>query len=124
MSRTSILSDDSTIHNFISKLHLPLYFSRPFNWHIADFIKGATQKGYCGKTQVLWSSALLPSRNTLGHFLAKGCWDESYLWKTMKSQVLQAINKADIPDDEPIFPIYDDSITKKTNPSSQATHPI
>jgi hypothetical protein len=46
MSHTSILADDSTIHNFISKLHLPLYFSRPAIRHITDFIAGATQKGY------------------------------------------------------------------------------
>ena len=29
MSHTSILSDDSTIHNFISKLRPPRYFSEP-----------------------------------------------------------------------------------------------
>ncbi|MBP2630011.1 MAG: transposase family protein [Firmicutes bacterium] len=45
MSRTSI----STIHNFISKLHLPIYVCRPVNQHITDFIAVQTQRGIRGK---------------------------------------------------------------------------
>jgi len=49
MSHTSILADDSTIHNFISKMCSPLYFSEPARKNIANFITGASQKGYRGK---------------------------------------------------------------------------
>ena len=49
MSQTSILADDSTIHNFISKICSPLYFSEPARKNIANFITGASQKGYRGK---------------------------------------------------------------------------
>jgi hypothetical protein len=125
MSRTSILSDDSTIHNFISKLHLPLYFSQPVNRHIADFIAGATQKGYRGKvTDLVELSFSSCHRTTFGHFLSKGSWDESYLWKTMKSQVLHAIEQLAKQEVTPTFIIHDDTISKKTKPSSQAIHPI
>jgi len=49
ISHNSILADDSTIHNFISKLHLPIYFSKPVIQHITHFIAGAIQKGYRGR---------------------------------------------------------------------------
>jgi hypothetical protein len=125
MSRTSILSDDETIHNFISKLHLPLYFSRPVNQHIADFIAGATQKGYHGKiTDLVELSFSSCHRTTFGHFLAKGFWNESYLWKAMKKQVLLNIKQLAKQEKTPTFIIHDDTIAKKTKPSSQAIHPI
>jgi hypothetical protein len=73
MSHTSILSDDSTIHNFISKLHLPLYFSQPVNQHIVDFIAGATQKGYHGEvTDLVELSFASCHRTIFEHFLSKG----------------------------------------------------
>lgn len=125
MSHTSILSDDSTIHNFISKLHLPLYFSRPVIRHITDFIAGATQKGYRGKvTDLVELSYASCHRTTFGHFLAKGVWNESYLWKAIKTQVLRAIGSTAKQTTSPTFAIYDDTIAKKTKPSSQAIHPI
>ena len=125
MSHTSILSDDSTIHNFISKLHLPLYFSQPVNRHITDFIAGATQKGYHGKVNDLVELSFASChRTTFGHFLSKGSWDESYLWKTMKKQVLQTIKQTAKQTATPTFAIYDDTISKKTKPSSQAMHPM
>jgi hypothetical protein len=125
MSRTSILSDDETIHKFISKLHLPLYFSRPVNQHIADFIAGATQKGYRGKvTDLVELSISSCHRTTFGHFLSKGNWDESYLWKAMRNHALQAIDQLSKQEATPTFIIHDDTISKKTKPSSQAIHPI
>jgi hypothetical protein len=125
MSHTSILSDDSTIHNFISKLHLPLYFSQPVNRHITDFIAGAIQKGYRGKVNDLVELSFASChRTTFGHFLSKGNWDESYLWKTMKNKVLQTIKQTARETRTPTFAIYDDTIAKKTKPSSQAIHPI
>jgi len=125
MSRTSILTDDSTIHNFISKLHLPLYFSRPVIRHIIDFIIGATQKGYRGKIHDLVELSFASChRTTFGHFLAKGVWNESYLWKTMKTHVDQTIKSTAKHTTSPIFALYDDTIAKKTMPSSQAVHPM
>ena len=83
MSHTSILADDSTIHNFISKLCPPLYFSEPARKHIANFITGASQKGYRGKvTDIVELGFASCHRTTFGHFLSKGIWDESFLWKS------------------------------------------
>lgn len=125
MSHTSILADASTIHNFVSKLCPPLYFSEPARKHIANFIAGASQKGYRGKvTDLVELSFASCHRTTFGHFLAKGIWDESYLWKAMKDIVLATVRKAAQRTTEPIFAIYDDTISKKTKPSSQASRPI
>jgi len=125
MSHTSILADDSTIHNFISKVCPPLYFLEPARKHIANFITGASQKGYRGKvTDIVDLGFASCHRTTFGHFLSKGVWDESYLWKVMKNIVLAAVKKAAKQTIPPIFAIYDDTISKKTKPSSQASHPI
>lgn len=125
MSHTSILADDSTIHNFISKLCPPLYFSEPARKHIANFITGASQKGYRGKVTDLVELGFASCHcTTFGHFLSKGSWDESYLWRAMKDLVLATVQKAAKQITSPIFAIYDDTISKKTKPSSQASHPI
>lgn len=125
MSHTSILADDSTIHNFISKTCPSLYFSEPARKHIADFIAGASQKGYHGKVADIVDLGFASChRTTFGHFLSKGVWDESYLWKVIKEMVLSAIIKTSKKTLSLIFAIYDDTISKKTKPSSQAKHPI
>lgn len=125
MSHTSILADDSTIHKFISKVCPRLYFSEPARKHIANFITGASQKGYRGKvTDIVDFGFAACHRTTFGHFLAKGIWDESYLWKAMKDLVLTNVQKTAKQMTSPIFAIYDDTISKKTKPSSQAIHPI
>jgi len=110
MSHTSILADDSTIHNFISKICSPLYFSEPARKNIADFITGASQKGYRGKvTDIVDLGFASCHRTTFGHFLSKGVWDESYLWKIMKEIVLAAVQKTVKQTTSPIFAIYDDT---------------
>ena len=125
MSHTSILADASTIHNFVSKLCPPLYFSEPARKHITEFLTGASQKGYRGKvTDLVELGFASCHRTTFGHFLSKGIWDESYLWKAMKDIVLATVQKVAKQTTEPIFAIYDDTISKKTKPSSQASHPI
>lgn len=125
MSHTSILADASTIHNFVSKLCPPLYFSEPARRHVTEFITGAIQKGYRGKvTDLVELGFASCHRTTFGHFLSKGIWDESYLWKAMKDIVLATVQKVTKQTTEPIFAIYDDTISKKTKPSSQASHPI
>ena len=60
MSHTSILADASTIHNFVSKLCPPLYFSEPARKHITEFLTGASQKGYRGKVTDMGSSPYTP----------------------------------------------------------------
>lgn len=95
MSHTSILAGDSTIQNFISKICPPFYFSEPARKHIANFIIGASQKGYHGKiTDIVDLGFVSCHRTTFGHFLSKGVWDESFLWKIMKNLVLTAVKKA------------------------------
>jgi hypothetical protein len=56
--------------------------------------------------------------------MSKGNWDESYLWKAMKTQVLNAIEQFAKQTATPTFIIHDNTISKKTKPSSQALHPI
>ena len=46
MSHKSILTEKSSINQFLFKLGFFLYFSKPVLKHIEQFIKGATQKGY------------------------------------------------------------------------------
>lgn len=108
--------------NLLRNYIYPLYFSRPVNQHIVDFIAGTTRKVSREIRDLVELSFASCHRTTFGHFLAKGVWSESYLWKTMKAHVLQTIENTAKHTASPIFAIY--TIAKKTKPSSQAIHPI
>jgi len=125
MSLNPIISETSAAYKFLSNLKFLLYFSSPVFTHIANFIIAATQKGYNGTViDIVSSSYELCHRTTYGKFLSKGVWDEQYAWKAIKQEAIRRIYQYSKQTEDPIFVIYDDTISEKTKPSSQAKHPI
>lgn len=57
-------------------------------------------------------------RTTLGHFLKNGSWNENYLLRQTKKQIMQKVDSQ-----EPVFLLLDDTLCEKCKPSSQANHP-
>jgi hypothetical protein len=123
MSHTAIVPDHATLRNYLSQHRLPLYFSKPVMAHIETYMAAATAKGYRGKVVDLadYSSR---HRTTLGHFLAEGKWDEAVLQNKVKTESLRHVVQLSKQTAEPLFVIHDDTISKKTKPSSQAKSPI
>lgn len=123
MSHSAILPNNEAMFNFFKSHRLPLYFSKPVLRHIQEFIVAATAKGYRGKVTDIaeWSSF---HRTSIGHFLSHGVWDESYIRKIVRQESLQFVLSHSKDTEQPIFVIHDDTVCKKTKPSSQAQRPI
>lgn len=98
---------------------LPFYFSKPVLRHFTHFIDGMSSIGFTGKlTEIHAFSHHQKHRTTLGHFLKNSPWNETYLLRQSQQYVRQ-----NIAENEPIFHLLDDTIAKKTKPSSRAAHP-
>lgn len=125
MSHRSILTEKSSINQYLFKLGFFLYFSKPVLKHIEEFIKGSTQKGYRGKiTDIVMSSLVNCHRTTFGKFLSQGVWNTNYEWKAIRKFIINIIYKCSGTSNCPIFAIYDDTISEKTRPQSKAGNPI
>lgn len=83
----------------------------------------ATAKGFRGKVVDLAEYSDC-HRTTLGHFLAKGKWDEGVSQTKVKTESLRQVVQESNRTAEPLFVIHDDTIAQKTKPSSQAEAPI
>ena len=124
MSHRSILTKKSKINQFLFELGFFLYFCKPVLKHIEQFIKGSIQKGYKGTvTDIVLLSLADCHRTTFGKFLSEGKWNIDYAWKGIKKFVVKRIFE-NSSDDNPIFAIYDDTISEKTKPSSKAENTI
>ncbi|MDT2688425.1 MULTISPECIES: IS701 family transposase [Bacilli] len=114
------LSHHTQINKGFSDWRLSLYFSKPVLRHFTHFIDGMSSIGFTGKlTQIHAYSHHPKHRTTLGHFLQKSPWQDKYLLQQSKQFVHRQIEKS-----LPLFYLLDDTISKKTKPSSQALHPI
>lgn len=98
---------------------LPFYFSKPVLRHLTHFIDGMSSIGFTGKlTETHAFSHHQKHRTTLGHFLKNSPWNETYLLRQSQQYVQQ-----NIAEDDSIFLLIDDTIAKKTKPSSRAAQP-
>ncbi|OXM16400.1 IS701 family transposase [Paenibacillus herberti] len=123
MSHTVIVPDHSALRNYLLQQRLPLYYSKPVVAHIETYMAAATAKGFRGKVVDLAEYSNC-HRTTLGHFLAEGKWDETVLQNKVKNESLRRVVQIANQTAEPLFVIHDDTISKKTKPSSQAQSPI
>ncbi|MBJ6361635.1 IS701 family transposase [Paenibacillus sp. MAHUQ-46] len=123
MSHTAIVPDHDTLRNYLLQHRLPLYYSKPVVAHIETYMAAATAKGFRGKVVDL-AEYSDRHRTTLGHFLAEGKWDETVLQNKVKAESLRQVVEIPHHAAEPLFVIHDDTIAKKTKPSSQAKSPI
>ena len=125
MSLPLSISKSSPIRNFIIGLSFHFYFSKAVFNHIEEFLYASVQTGYRGKViNMVELSYALCHRTTYGHFLSHGSWNEQFIWRALQKKGVQLIYRKDAPPGEPIFVIYDDTISEKTKPSSKACCPI
>lgn len=124
MSHKNILTEKSSIEQFFLKLYFFLYFSKPVLKHIEEFINASVCKGYNGTVSDIVQLSLSDThRTTYGKFLSEGVWKEEYARKSLKKFQLDLIY-SNPSSSEPVFVIYDDTITEKTKPSSKAQNTI
>lgn len=121
MSNKFIISEKSPITTFLIELHILLLLTLPQIKHIVEFIASASMDNFKGK--VVNIEKLSPThRTSISKFLSKSPWDEDQVLKVMQKFVLQKIWDYSISTGNPIYMIIDDTISKKTKPSSKANY--
>lgn len=80
------------------------------------------QKGNTGKTTD-FEELKSVHRTTYGHFLSKGKWDDKRVEDTQKRESFHTMSRLAGETNMPICVSIDDTIVKKTKPSSHAKHP-
>jgi hypothetical protein len=125
MSRTYRLAHQQKISNVLQDWCLPFYFSKPVMNHLVHFMDGIMTRGFSGTlTDIHRESCHSQNRRTLSHFLTHGKWDEQHLTRIAQQKSWECIKQEAKHTQEPIFVIVDDTVCKKTKPSSQAMYSI
>ena len=118
-----ILPHNELVNKFFEKTNLALYYTKPTVKHLKEFVIAATSKGFTAKTTDI--AEYSPNhRTTIGHFLSNGVWDEKYIDNIIKKESIDFILHQSKDTNQPIFVSIDDTVNKKTKPSSQAKSPI
>lgn len=112
-----------TIFNSFVDVGITKLFRQIVLKHLMAIILSCFIPGYAGKT-VQFGNNSQNHRTTVAYFLNKGKWDDSELDIILKKDILDQIMKVHEETKQPICLIIDDSISGKTDPSSQARHPI
>ncbi len=117
----TIITQASEINKFFYEKSFDFLTSVP-RARIQEIILASIQKGNTGKTTD-FAEVSTVHRTTYGHFLSKGKWDDIKVDKTQKRESFHAISQLAWETDMPICVSIDDTIVKKTKPSSRAKRP-
>jgi hypothetical protein len=119
----SILSNNELINKFFEENDLDFYYTKTAVKHLKEFVVAASSKGFTAKTTDI-AEFSVNHRTTIGHFLSNGVWDEKYIDRIIKKEVTHFMLNQSKNTTQPIFVSTDDTVNKKTKPSSQAKSPI
>ncbi|KIV53674.1 hypothetical protein TS65_20220, partial [Aneurinibacillus migulanus] len=125
MPLTYRVAHQQEINNILRTWRFPLYFSKPVMNHRVHFLDGVMTRGFSGTlTDIHRESCHSQDRRTLSHFLTHGKWNEQHLMRIIQQQSWESIKREAKHTQEPIFAIIDDTVCRKTKPSSQALSPM
>jgi len=123
MSNKFIISEKSPITTFLRELHILLLLTLPQIKHIVEFIASSSKDNFHGK--VVNIEKLSPShRTSIGKFLSKSSWNEKLVLKAIQKYAIKRIWEYSNATNNPIYITIDDTISKRTKPSSKAKRPI
>lgn len=115
-----ILSDDNSIFKFLRGLDLDLFLSKPQFNHLTAFLNHMTRESYNGKI----SNIKHRHRTSLSRFLNKSQWECDAISMHLQSYIISYIYNRSQSTGQPVYVSIDDTTCVKTEPSSQASHPI
>ena len=119
----SSIYESASICKTLLKYNLCENFTRTVMKHIFAVLISVFLYGYKGKT-VQFAEVSPCHRTTVAHFLNKGKWDSAELERRLKKAVIQIIYAEAVRSGQPILCLVDDTVSSKTKPLSQASHPI
>lgn len=92
--------------------------------HICAFIFGTVGRGCNGKVSRVTENCYgARHRTSVGYFLSNSTWNEDYVLRALQKFAIKKIWQLSKDTGKPIYVIIDDTICKKTKPSSQAKNP-
>lgn len=125
MSTKNNIPYDKSINNFIIEMKILIYLTIPQFKHICAFVFGTVGRGCNGKvSNVAENCYISRHRTSVGNFLSKSPWNEDYVLRALQKFAIKKIWQLSKDTGKPIYMIIDDTICKKTKPSSQAKNPI
>ena len=123
MFQEFIISKDLSIDKFLNDLKCDFYLTKPQLKNLQTILTGMITNGYNGKISQI-SESSFSHRTSIGRFLSNSSWDENLITTSMKRNVINTMIERSEKSKEPVYFIIDDTISKKTKPSSQAKNPI
>lgn len=124
MFQNLIIPNKLSLDNFLSNLNIDFYLTKPQVKHYKDIMKAMILPVFNGKIADVAHFASQNHRTSITRFLSSDAWDESNLFRSFRSMVVDLIWSKSKETGKPIYFIIDDTISEKTKPSSKATNPI
>ena len=124
MFQELIITNKVLLDKFFEELNFDLYLTKPQLKNLKSILNAMMSDGFNGKVSQIAEAVPDKDRTSINRFISRSSWDESLLQKSLKNFVLDIIWKRSKETDKPICFIIDDTISKKTKPSSKAIKPI
>ena len=123
MFQELIISKDLSINKFLNDLKCDFYLTKPQFKNLKIILTGMITNGYNGKISQIAEHSL-SHRTSIGRFISNSSWDENLITTSMQKNLINTMTVRSEKSKEPVYFIIDDTISKKTKPSSQAEKPI
>ena len=123
MFQDFIISKDLSLDKFLNNLKCNLYLTKPQFKNLQTILTGMITSGFNGKISQVAEYAF-SHRTSIGRFISNSSWDENLVTASMQKNSLKIMIERSKKSEKPIYFIIDDTISKKTKPSSQAEKPI
>ncbi|HML06230.1 MAG TPA: transposase [Methanobacterium sp.] len=119
------IQEKDKINKFIIAFGLAMYLKSPQIKHLINFVLSCLQKDFNGKTTEI--SELYTNerhRTSIARFFTESTWSGKLILSKMKKQCISKIKEYSSKTGKPVEVIVDDTISRKSKPSSKASNPI
>jgi hypothetical protein len=120
-----IVNENKKINKFFDKLNLKLYLTPTQIRYLAIYVYFCFEIYFDGKiTNINRVYFCKTHRSSINRFITSSPWDEEKILRVLKTDVIKTIQEISIKSKKPIELIIDDTISKKSKPSSKALNTI
>lgn len=120
-----IITENKKIYKFLNKLNFKLYLTPTQVIYLALYMYFYFEIYFNGKmTNISKIYFCDKHRSSINRFITQSPWDEEKILKVLKLDVIKNIQKISAKSKKPIELIIDDTLSKKSKPSSKALNTI
>lgn len=123
MFQELIISKDLSLNKFLKDLNCDLYLTKPQFKNLSAILKGMVTNGFNGKISQI-AEQVATHRTSISRFISSHSWDENLVINALQKSLINTMQQRAKKSKKPVYFIIDDTISKKTKPSSKAQNPI